>query len=204
MRDANEVVPERSNRREIFNKTFREHPPLPTGVTCPSYEALPGTKRCQHYLNGGACSLPTEFMCIEWLKVNGNSAQTITPAPPIPQARGLFQLQSPSVPPRTPPTAASPVRANPADQPISDPPVRTPAQPLAPDALAGFQALGVEVALDVGGTRVHLVPGYSSHDRLEISHEHAATLRLLLDAFPGARVVGFERVTSSNQEVCHE
>ena len=34
-----------------------------------------------HYLDGGPCALPTEFMCIEWLKVNAPAPPTPRPAP---------------------------------------------------------------------------------------------------------------------------
>ena len=43
-------------------------------ITCPKYEAVAGTKRCRHYHANGACRLPDEFMCIEWLKANGHAA----------------------------------------------------------------------------------------------------------------------------------
>jgi len=51
-------------------------------VTCTRYEAVPGTRRCKHYLKGGACSLPDEFMCVEWLKANGHHV----PPPPTGQS----------------------------------------------------------------------------------------------------------------------
>src|SRR5262245_40112340 len=46
-----------------------EAPRLP--VTCPHYDPLPGARRCRHYLPNGACDRPDEFLCVEWLKVNG-------------------------------------------------------------------------------------------------------------------------------------
>ena len=50
-------------------------------ITCPKYEPVAGTKRCRHYHPNGACGLPDEFMCVEWLKANGHAAPApVTPA----------------------------------------------------------------------------------------------------------------------------
>ena len=46
-------------------------------ITCLSYGPKPGLRRCRHYLKGGACELPDEFMCVEWLKVNGHAARVV-------------------------------------------------------------------------------------------------------------------------------
>lgn len=58
--------------------TARVHLP----ITCPAYEPGLGTKRCRHYHPSGACLLPDEFMCVEWLKVNAEAP----PAPAKPAA----------------------------------------------------------------------------------------------------------------------
>ena len=50
-------------------------------ITCPRYDPVPGTKRCKHYLKGSTCSLPDEFMCVEWLKANGHRVPP--PLPPL-------------------------------------------------------------------------------------------------------------------------
>ena len=77
--------------------------------------------------------------------------------------------------------------------------------PIPADDLNAFRSLGVEVELDVDGAQVHLVPEYSEKDRLELSVEHAATLRRLLQSFPGARLVRIARAsTSPAKEVGHE
>jgi len=39
-------------------------------IACPDYEALGGSRRCRHYLDGGPCSLPSELMCREWVRLN--------------------------------------------------------------------------------------------------------------------------------------
>ena len=51
--------------------------PIRLPITCPKYEPVAGTKRCRDYHPNGACGLPDEFMCVEWLKANGHAA----PAP---------------------------------------------------------------------------------------------------------------------------
>ena len=57
-----------------FARPGEPEPGAAPEITCPRYDPVPGTKRCKHYLKGGACSLPDEFMCVEWLKVNGPEA----------------------------------------------------------------------------------------------------------------------------------
>jgi hypothetical protein len=54
----------------------------PPGVTCAKYVRGEG-KRCLHYVVGGACALPDEFMCVQWLKANEAkaSAASATKAP---------------------------------------------------------------------------------------------------------------------------
>ena len=74
-------------------------------------------------------------------------------------------------------------------------PAPVPAHPRAPitqDEIDSFKALGVELCIrseELG--EVWLVPGYTGQARKEITPEHAATLRLLLEAFPGGRVTSF-------------
>jgi hypothetical protein len=73
--------------------------------------------------------------------------------------------------------------------------------PITPDELASFKALGVELCLDLDEVGpVWLVPRYSGQARKEITPEHAATLRLLLDAFPGARIAAFEKAALASGE----
>ena len=64
--------------------------------------------------------------------------------------------------------------------------------PITQDEIDSFKALGVELCIrseELG--EVWLVPRYSGQPRKEITPEHAATLRLLLEAFPGGRVTSF-------------
>ncbi len=59
-------------------------PPTPTpaaerppGITCEKFLRSEG-RRCAHYLQSGACALASEFMCVEWLRLNGPDAQRLT------------------------------------------------------------------------------------------------------------------------------
>lgn len=71
-------------------------------------------------------------------------------------------------------------------------------EPITQDDIESFKSLGVEVCLQLEAIGdVWLVPRYSQQDRREITPEHAATLRLLLEAFPGARIAAFEKTTSA-------
>ena len=151
-------------------------------ITCRRYEARPGTKRCRHYLDGGSCGLPDEFMCIEWLKANGHTA----PAPLPPLDKAPASLPSPAPGFRLEPPLSS-----------TPPPERRPTNDEAPvvrklttEDLAAFEALGREVCLvteDCG--ELWIVPAYTGRDdRTELSVRDAATLAALCIAFPGARV----------------
>lgn len=168
---------------------------------CPKYRPLPGSKRCQHYLDGGACALPDEFMCVEWLKANGQKVAPPAPPPVEPppaaarpeQARDLFGAPVP------PPVSKEPAKkkAEPAASPPAPPdlPAAPPLARISDEDLASFKALGVEVCIESEGIgQVWLVPEYTGKDRKEISVEHAATLRLVVDAFPGSKVTAFEKL----------
>jgi hypothetical protein len=80
--------------------------------------------------------------------------------------------------------------------------VRAPARaPITQEEIASFKALGVELRLDLDEVGpVWLVPRYTGQSRKEITPEHAATLRLLLDAFPGARIAAFEKAALARGE----
>ena len=169
-------------------------------ITCLRFEAIPGTRRCRHYLKGGACSLPDEFMCIEWLKANGYAAPESlppveeTPAPPPPATppagddRDLFG-QAVRRPPAPPTEKPRPDAGAPDAEPV--PVVRN----LTDEDIASFKALGVEVCLATEGCgEIWLVPEYTARgDRQEISVRDAATLAAVCSAFPGARVTRFEK-----------
>jgi pyruvate/2-oxoglutarate dehydrogenase complex dihydrolipoamide acyltransferase (E2) component len=189
---------------------LRPAPPPPTpagerppGITCEKYTRGEG-KRCVHYVANGACALPDEFMCVDWLKANGpkpvadaQRSLLVVEAPkptPQPQARDLFgnPVALPEEPPKPKPTvAAAPVASKAAAEPTID-----------VDQLRGFttgdiesfKALGVEVRLhsETYG-ELWLVPAYTGKPRKEITPEHAATVMRVLSVFPGSRVVAFEK-----------
>lgn len=52
---------------------LEHHQPL----TCESFERSPSG--CAHYLDCGACALESEFMCVEWLKINPPLSDTNHP-----------------------------------------------------------------------------------------------------------------------------
>jgi hypothetical protein len=151
-------------------------------VECPKYQPRAGSKRCQHYLDNGACALSTELMCVEWLKCNRHFVSQDHASPRTAQPAIL-----PSVAPGEP-----------------DPPPPVPAHaraPIAQEEIDSFKALGVELRLDLDEAGpVWLVPRYTGQARKEITPEHAATLRLLLDAFPGARIAAFEKTALARGE----
>jgi hypothetical protein len=185
----------------------------PPGITCPHYESQPGEKRCRHYVKGGACARPDEFMCIEWLKANGHAVASATPpaaeAPkpddtqPAPKgATDLFGKPLPVPPAATsarkpPPVGAMGVGATSAPEPEARPPLRG----LTTEDIESFKALGVEVCLRSEAIgEVWLVPDYTGRERKEITPEHAATLCRVLDAFPGSQVVSFEKNPEPEKE----
>jgi hypothetical protein len=187
--------------------------PAPTkngDIACARYEAISGTKRCRHYVAGGSCALPDELQCIEWLRANGHPVPAATASQPplvvghaaLPTAelddgiqRDLFgEPVDVPVPRSTPKTGIDAVRPIEAPARSDDIPL---VRDLTADEVASFKALGAEVCLasDAIG-EVWIVPKYTGQERNEISVEHAATLAAICAAFPGAKVVGFEREAS--------
>jgi hypothetical protein len=196
----------------------------PAGITCPHYEALPGRKHCRHYLDNGGCSLPTEFMCVEWMKANGHLAPDATQKPaaaapesPLRQALASSPLDlfgnpnpdyrstdtgspAPSSSRReASSTVPSPAMSMPTDD--ADTTDRSPQRGLTTEDIDSFKALRAEVCLssDAFG-EVWLVPEYTGQGRKEITPEHAATICRVIEAFPGSRVVSFEKTPKSDEE----
>ncbi|AKF80111.1 hypothetical protein MFUL124B02_08670 [Myxococcus fulvus 124B02] len=180
----------------------------PPGVTCEAYVRGEG-KHCFHYRTGGRCTLPSVGgTCTEWLKVNRQ------PRPPR-------DVAAPPV--LAPPTKAAPVAVDlfghplpesdskkPAPAPASKPaPAPSPdVKGLAAQALRGltdediasFKALNAEVCFrSESYGEVWLVPDYTGQARKELTPEHAATLVRVLSAFPGSRVVSFEKRQPSSE-----
>ncbi len=177
----------------------------PAGITCERYLRGEG-KRCAHYVSNGACALPDEFMCVEWLKVNEpglhpaepSPAPAVAPAPPptVGVVRDLFGSPVPEV--KAPAAKPLPLPA-PTPTPTPTPPIPE-ASPIDISRLRGFttediesfKALGVEVCLqsDSFGD-LWLVPAYTGQPRREFTPEHLATVLHALSVFPGSRVVAF-------------
>jgi len=160
----------------------------PVGITCERYVRGEG-KRCRHYLPNGGCSLPGEFMCVEWLKKNGQR-------PPAP-SKDLFGNPLPDPPAKKPAKPQKPTADKPTvkvEQPAGVEPTPTPRRGLTTEDIESFKALGVEVCIrseDYGD--LWLVPAYTGQPRKEITPEHLATIAQVLDVFPGSRVVAFDK-----------
>jgi len=193
---------------------YQCRPAKSTGFACEHYDALPDGKRCRHYLQGGACARSDEFMCVEWLRANGHAAPSPAPAPAEPAKRPEPKPSAPKVatdlfgnplpdPPRPAPAKPSPTRA-PALHVVRDQaPVeeREPLRGFTTEDIEGFKKLGVEVCLSSEAYgEIWLVPTYTGSDRKELTPEHAATISRVLEAFPGSRVVSFEKSPKQEKE----
>jgi len=178
----------------------------PPGITCAKYTRSEG-KRCVHYVSNGACALPDEFMCVEWLKVNGPKPAADAPNPspvvetPTPQARDLFgDPIAPSAEPPKPKPAA--VVAHIASKPGAEPTIDVDRlRGFTTEDIESFKALGVEVQLhsEIYG-ELWLVPAYTGKPRKEITPEHPATVMRVLSVFPGSHVVAFEKTTNPERQ----
>ena len=171
-----------------------------SGITCPHYEAILGKKHCRHYQANGDCSRPDELKCIEWLKVNGQPTPASKPEIPT----DLFGEPIPEPKPkRTRRTKQRPAAARPLPRPVVHDPIpeREPLRGLTTEDIDGFKALGVEVCLESESFgEVWLVPAYTGADRTEITPEHTATIVRVMEAFPGSKVVSFEKSTQQGKE----
>ena len=197
----------------------------PAGITCPSYEAIPGRKHCRHYLANGGCSRPDEFMCREWLKANGHTAddppaeravaeveryvdaerQAIAASPVDLFGNPNPDFRPPAAKEPAPPAQKTPVkpptRPQPAPDQVDVEDERPAPRGLTTDDIESFKALGVEVCIASEAIgEVWLVPEYTGKDRKELTPEHAATLCRIVEAFPGSRVVSFEKNPTTNEE----
>ena len=197
----------------------------PAGITCPHYEAIPGRKHCRHYLDNGACSRPDELMCSEWLKANGHDQATPSRVASASTRRAQDEHQKlsqsspvdlfgnpnpdyraasePKKPKRTTPTQQRPTAASFSPTPVVDEPTpeREPLRGLTTDDIDGFKKLGVEVCLESEAFgEVWLVPEYTGRERKEITPEHAATIARVMEAFPGSKVVSFEKSPQQGKE----
>ncbi|WP_338869342.1 hypothetical protein [Myxococcus stipitatus] len=186
-------------------------PQRPPGVTCEAYVRGNG-KHCLHYRPGGGCTLPgVGGTCTEWLKVNRQARphrDVAAPHVPVPPAKSssaavdLFGNPLPESDSKKPAPASIP------SPPAPSPDVKAPEADASLSALRGltdediasFKALGTEVcfASEAYG-QVWLVPAYTGQSREELTPEHAATLLRVLSAFPGSRVMSFEKRPASTE-----
>ncbi len=188
----------------------RAKPSGDSSFTCPHYEPKLGSKRCRHYLEGGACARPDEFMCVEWLKANGHAVPPVGPLPSEPEpaaksqtrpATDLFGRPLPEPEPARPSKAEPPTPTVRRPQPADQPEEREPLRGLTTEDIDSFKELGVEVCLrSEAFGEVWLVPKYTGRDRKEITPEHAATICQVLQAFPGSQVVSFEKSPQTDKE----
>jgi hypothetical protein len=174
----------------------------PIGITCERYVRGEG-KRCAHYVTNGACSLPDEFMCVEWLKANEpglhpaepSAPPVVVPVPPVASAvvRDLFgnpvpQVEAPAPKPNPAVSVPVPVAAIPQPTPIDISRLRG----FTTEDIESFKALGVEVCLQSESFgELWLVPAYTGQPRRELTPEHLATVLHALSVFPGSRVIAF-------------
>ncbi|WP_141593900.1 hypothetical protein [Myxococcus sp. AB056] len=185
-------------------------PQRPPGVTCEAYVRGEGN-HCLHYRHGGGCALPGVGTCTEWLKVNRQSrpprdvAAPPVPVPPkksAPAAVDLFghpltEAGSKKPAPASASKPSPPVASLDVKVPDSEAPLSA-LRGLTDEDIASFKALGAEVcfASETYG-EVWLVPAYTGQARKELTPEHAATLVRVLSAFPGSRVMSFEKRPAS-------
>lgn len=188
----------------------RANEPKPTndnsGFTCPHYSPKSGSKRCEHYLQNGACNRGDEFMCVEWLKANEQKTNQPEETQLKPAStdhkndvdRDLFGNPLPPKPKaeikaQPPKATLAPTEPRPMEAPL----VRN----LTDEEIASFKALGVEVCINTDEAgEIWLVPEYTGKDRKEITVEHAATLSMVCAAFPGAKVSSFEKLKPDSSE----
>ncbi|RKH94221.1 hypothetical protein D7Y15_42825 [Corallococcus sp. AB030] len=178
----------------------------PPGVTCEAYVRGEG-KHCLHYRTGGGCTLPSVGTCTEWLKVNRQlqaPREEVAPPAPVPPAKStpaavdLFGHPLPEAGSKRPAPAPASKPAPPAPSPaVKELDAEAPLSGLRglnDEDIASFKALNAEVCFhsETYG-EVWLVPAYTGQARKELTPEHAATLVRVLSAFPGSRVMSFEK-----------
>jgi hypothetical protein len=178
----------------------------PAGVECPKWEPeSQGSKRCRYYIDPGEmgeegmCKLPSELLCVEWVRRHGPPEQKEQllgirtppkPAPVDPDAPPPLELQVQQRPPRPPPVIHTPN----GELKMAPPRPFDPAKEIDASSLEALELAGVEVELAAphldGG--ITLVPARTGRaDRSELTFREAATIRLLVDAFPGCHVTAY-------------
>jgi hypothetical protein len=208
----------------------------PADVLCSQWEPTSvGAKACRYYLRAGApdvdaaqlvqekrapreagmCRLPSELLCVEWVRRSGTPAQraaltarqsmsgeAFSPSPVQGGRRSPDAPADPDAPPplvlraQDPAPARAPVRvAVPGGELAMAPPrPYEPAKAIDPASLEALERAGAEVELaapHLAGT-ITLVPARTGRlDRAELTFREAAAIRLIVDAFPGAHVTAY-------------
>jgi len=182
----------------------------PANILCEKWEQISqGSKVCRYYIepselsSEGMCKLPSEFLCVEWVRRHGTEEQkrALTP-PPLPGPGGLKQPPDPDAPspivlaPTVPKPSRAPavIRTQQGEIAMAPPKPFEPAKEIDSSSLEALERAGVEVELSAphldGG--VTLVPARTGRtDRSEITFREAALIRLLVDAFPGCHVTAY-------------
>ena len=192
--------------------------------TCPYY--LQGEdKRCQYYLEGGACAREEVFMCYEWLRANGHPVpkfeprvpeqpeQAVTPFSDAPASVPVTNGAFPASEKAPPPSAAVPTDlfghplpeekqtapvAKPLVQQGADGPTPLTLPPLAaslltPEGKEYFKQRKVEFCFrspELG--ELWLVPKLTQKTRQELTVDDLVAFCLLLEAFPGAKLIALD------------
>ncbi len=173
---------------------------------CEHYIPISENKRCQHYIKGGACSRSNEFMCSEWLRVNGHT-QSNRPAVDLigdplqasPPSKSTRNRKARTTAPSTPRTQSKQLFAAGA---------QTNKQPAVPCGLndedvKSFKKLGIEVCLKTDVGQIWLVPEYTDKERFELTPEHLALICYARLSFPNSKIVSLTQTPPTDKEVHH-
>lgn len=178
---------------------------------CKDYAPVRGGYQCQQYAGGGACERTDYFMCVVWAKRHPEEMYRVLQSE-RPQASTKRSEEEP------------PMRSRRKRRPEPEPEPERPTKPgaqvhdissygvkkqedgrhlldqpelLTESAIASLCALGIEVTVKTAtGVEVTLVPKLTSSTRCELTFEHARTLVMVLQVFPGATV---EQITKPKE-----
>jgi hypothetical protein len=162
---------------------------------CRDYVPTRGGHQCQHYAGEGACKRPDYFMCVVWAKRNPEAMYHVErPAKKSPSEKPSEPRRDAVQPeekyPSKPATAqvydlsAHGVARRDGGQHLLEHP-----ELLTEAAVAALCKLGIEVTVKTSaGTEVTLVPELTEAERCELTFEHARTIVMVLQVFPGATI----------------
>jgi len=153
-------------------------------------------------------------MCVEWLRANGHAVPTAGEQRRSPARRGghadaparavptdLFGNPLPEQEPTSAPAATPATVAEELTPTSTESTELLPLRGLTTEDIESFKALGLEVCFrSEAFGELWLVPEYTGQDRQELSPEHAATVCHVLRAFPGSRVIAFEKNAKPSKE----